>query len=379
MSLINEALKKAQKQREAEAAAKSGRIPAPGTGAPTPPPPPPPPPVAPPAAAPDPEPDPERSARDAYSGPAASETQGSSPARGKVLIGAAAALIVSVGGWWVLSRGEEKGAASDPSVEVAAVQNPDLDSRPNQPAILEALGPHATERRLDPIAGTASSAPSAKPVPASPAPIEAADPEPGLNAEPIVRFRPAANEAAVTPTGAVVTPVPAAEVPAQSQPETTEVPQQAAPIPVISPPSTERPKMSPADPSAASPRADPPVTSVAPAELVATRPVEGAPSAPTPAPTRTRQVEILPESRLAESLSSPGSSRGPNPAVLTFLENARVTGVRPSPTDPKVLMNNRVYRLNDVVDGALQLRVTVIESRQLQFTDTAGFVYTKGF
>ncbi len=377
MSLINEALKKAQKQREAEAAAKSGRIPAPGTGAPTPPPPPPRPPVAPPAAAPDPEPDPERSARVAYSGPAASGPKGS---RGKLLIVAAAGLIVAAGGWWVLSRDEQGGAGAEPSAEVvAAAQTPDLGHRSSPPVTSEAVAPQPTEPRLDPIAGTASSAPSAKPVPASPAPIEAADPEPGLNAEPIVRFRPAANEAAVTPTGAVVTPVPAAEVPAQSQPETTEVPQQAAPIPVISPPSTERPKMSPADPSAASPRADPPVTSVAPAELVATRPVEGAPSAPTPAPTRTRQVEILPESRLAESLSSPGSSRGPNPAVLTFLENARVTGVRPSPTDPKVLMNNRVYRLNDVVDGALQLRVTVIESRQLQFTDTAGFVYTKGF
>ena len=68
-----------------------------------------------------------------------------------------------------------------------------------------------------------------------------------------------------------------------------------------------------------------------------------------------------------------------DPAVLTYLEETQVTGVRASTTDPKVLMNGRVYRLNDMVERSLQLRVTKIDSRQLQFTDARGFVYTKSF
>jgi hypothetical protein len=67
------------------------------------------------------------------------------------------------------------------------------------------------------------------------------------------------------------------------------------------------------------------------------------------------------------------------PVILSYLETAKVTGVRASATDPKVLMNNRVYRLNDIVDSGLQLKITAISSRELQFTDSRGYVYTKVF
>ena len=66
-----------------------------------------------------------------------------------------------------------------------------------------------------------------------------------------------------------------------------------------------------------------------------------------------------------------------DPAVLSYLEQARVTGVRPSPTNPKVLLNDRVYRQGEIVDRDLLLRVTVISTQQLTFEDTRGFVYTK--
>jgi hypothetical protein len=53
--------------------------------------------------------------------------------------------------------------------------------------------------------------------------------------------------------------------------------------------------------------------------------------------------------------------------------------VRASATDPKVLMNDRVYRLNDVVDRDLQLRIIGIAPRELRFRDARGYVYTKTF
>ena len=68
-----------------------------------------------------------------------------------------------------------------------------------------------------------------------------------------------------------------------------------------------------------------------------------------------------------------------NPAVVEFLERLRVAGVRASATDPKVLMNDRVYRLNDVVNRALGLRLTAISASTLIFVDDSGFEYTKTF
>ena len=74
-----------------------------------------------------------------------------------------------------------------------------------------------------------------------------------------------------------------------------------------------------------------------------------------------------------------GVAAQPQAAVLRYLERSRVTGVRLSTTDPKVLFNDRVYRLNDVVDRDLQLRVVSIADRELRFQDAQGYVYTKSF
>ncbi|MBC8040362.1 MAG: hypothetical protein H7Y06_07465 [Opitutaceae bacterium] len=66
-----------------------------------------------------------------------------------------------------------------------------------------------------------------------------------------------------------------------------------------------------------------------------------------------------------------------NPAVYEFLEKLRVSGVRASATDPKVIMNDRVFRLNDIVDKTLQLRLTRVDNSALIFSDASGFEYRK--
>ena len=66
-------------------------------------------------------------------------------------------------------------------------------------------------------------------------------------------------------------------------------------------------------------------------------------------------------------------------ARTVYLERARVAGIRGSETDPKVLMNNRVYRLNEVVDRDLQLRVIHIAPRELRFEDPSAHIYRKTF
>ncbi len=90
-------------------------------------------------------------------------------------------------------------------------------------------------------------------------------------------------------------------------------------------------------------------------------------------------VKILSDEEVGATTVAISSAAQAQPAVVPYLDTAKVTGVRASATDPKVLMNNRVYRLNDIVDSDLQLKITAISSRELQFTDSRGYVYTKAF
>lgn len=65
--------------------------------------------------------------------------------------------------------------------------------------------------------------------------------------------------------------------------------------------------------------------------------------------------------------------------VLQFLDTLRVTASRPSETDPRVLMNDRLFRLGDLVDRELGLRIKAIRPGELIFTDEAGREFTKLF
>ena len=65
--------------------------------------------------------------------------------------------------------------------------------------------------------------------------------------------------------------------------------------------------------------------------------------------------------------------------IATFVDNVHVTGIRASGTGSKVLMNDKVYRLGDVVDRLLGLRLVKIEPDSLTFADVNGTLYTKNF
>ena len=54
-------------------------------------------------------------------------------------------------------------------------------------------------------------------------------------------------------------------------------------------------------------------------------------------------------------------------------------GIRSSGGDSRVLMNDRVFRVNDIVDRNLGLRLTKVDPAMLVFTDSNGAIYTKNF
>jgi hypothetical protein len=54
-------------------------------------------------------------------------------------------------------------------------------------------------------------------------------------------------------------------------------------------------------------------------------------------------------------------------------------GIRSSGTDSKVLMNDRVYRVNDYVDRILGVKLVSVSRDTLTFTDANGVTYVKNF
>jgi hypothetical protein len=69
----------------------------------------------------------------------------------------------------------------------------------------------------------------------------------------------------------------------------------------------------------------------------------------------------------------------PNSRSSVLVDALRVSGIRASGTDPKVLMNERVYRLNDVIDHSIGLRLKEINPNNLVFIDETGATYVRNF
>ncbi len=69
----------------------------------------------------------------------------------------------------------------------------------------------------------------------------------------------------------------------------------------------------------------------------------------------------------------------PDDRIYAYIETLQVVGIRSSGADSKVLMNNRVYRVNDYVDRTLMLRLVKVSSDSLTFLDANGIIYTKYF
>lgn len=79
----------------------------------------------------------------------------------------------------------------------------------------------------------------------------------------------------------------------------------------------------------------------------------------------------------AERASTPPRASS---AMANAIESYRVAGIRASGSDPRVLMNDRVFRVNDMIDHVLGIRLTGVESDQLIFTDVeTGATYVRHF
>jgi len=141
-----------------------------------------------------------------------------------------------------------------------------------------------------------------------------------------------------------------------------------APSPVIVPPvvpaATSVASTTPADTS--------PVTETPPA-------VSALPSAMPSAKTPPASVAATnPVAETAEPLPST-PVRPTELEIQLFVDAIRVTGIKSSGGESKVLMNDRVYRVNDFVNRSLALKLVRVEPEMLTFSDASGTTYTKSF
>jgi hypothetical protein len=125
--------------------------------------------------------------------------------------------------------------------------------------------------------------------------------------------------------------------------------------------------------------ASPPAASPAPGKagdttplIVLNVPSSGQAAAPL-APPPERPVLVPPA---APAAPPPGA---PSPALQDYVETLRITGwsAAGAPAERKVMINERVYRINDVVDRALGLKLVEIQSDGITFADERGGTYPR--
>lgn len=173
---------------------------------------------------------------------------------------------------------------------------------------------------------------------------------------------------------------PVATTPAATTQVAMAAPVASAPIQVAEPPKLVAATPPPSAPaSSVSTFVVPNVTPPAP---VITRTETPKPAAPKPEPVQPAVVPVAVaavETAAVEQTPAVLLPAKIEPKAINFIEAIRVAGIRASTTDSKVLMNDRVYRLNDIVEHEMGLKLVGITANSLTFEDEHGSRYTRSF
>lgn len=99
-------------------------------------------------------------------------------------------------------------------------------------------------------------------------------------------------------------------------------------------------------------------------------PAPAAPPTPAPAP-----IVVL------AAPTPPPASAAPLQAdqIQNLVDNYHISGVRAAGAGSKALIDGHVYRINDLVDRLLGLRLVKVDEDHLTFTDRTGATYIRAF
>ena len=79
------------------------------------------------------------------------------------------------------------------------------------------------------------------------------------------------------------------------------------------------------------------------------------------------------------SLSIEGDRDKPNPASIAYVKQMQIRGIRISDRNSKILMGNKVFGVESMINNELNLRVKEIKPREVILIDDDGFIYSKQF
>ncbi|MEO0794247.1 MAG: hypothetical protein AAFX93_03740 [Verrucomicrobiota bacterium] len=235
---------------------------------------------------------------------------------------------------------------------------------PTPPA---AQTPPTPEPQPAPVVAQAAPIPAPKPAPTvststvqAPPVVEAAEPIVATKAlEPVAPTTPSATSTG--PASEPATPVSAASTSTAPPPSQTVTTPDPEPTPIASAP-TPDPKPVTIPPPIASINAEPGAT-------------------PKPSPSLPQMPSQPVSSGNTDDASpvTPAADAAPNPNIIAFLEASRITGIKVAGSKSRVLMNNQVFKVGSIVEANSQLKITAIETNEIQFVDESGIEYRKQF
>jgi hypothetical protein len=170
-----------------------------------------------------------------------------------------------------------------------------------------------------------------------------------------------------TPAPAVVEPAPVIVTPV--------IP---APPPVITaapPPAASTTVSLPVAPPVAASTV-PPVAVPHPPPAATTTAVDPA-APPSAVPTASQAAVDKPAPAAPPPQAPPPVSARPDERIAAYLESIRIAGLRAAGEDSRVLINERVYRVNDIIDRTLGVRLIAVTPGRLTFADGNGATYVK--
>ncbi|MBM3842116.1 MAG: hypothetical protein FJ397_02440 [Verrucomicrobia bacterium] len=176
--------------------------------------------------------------------------------------------------------------------------------------------------------------------------------------------RPASPAPTPAPAPAIVPVLPAA------RPAPAEVPPAAIATPAVPPAPAVAAAAASSTPTATPARPEAPAAAATPPEPeTATSPAPATPATATPAPA--------PSPVSPTAAAAPATPPRPDEKVAAYIGTLRVAGVRALGKESRVLINERVYRVNEVIERTLGIRLVQVEPGSLHFVDGRGVTYVK--
>jgi hypothetical protein len=145
------------------------------------------------------------------------------------------------------------------------------------------------------------------------------------------------------------------------------------PVPIVA---AAAPKIvvQPAQVAITLPQAAAPTHAPAPTALPTPTPVPIVREAPAAAPAPVQAAPTASPTALAASAAPMAPDQ-----IQNLVDNYHISGVRAAGAGSKALIDGHVYKVNDLVDRLLGLRLVKVDEDHLTFTDRTGATYIRAF